>query len=63
VLFAVVCANVVIGFVQESKAEKALAALKQLTVPKAMAVRDGDVHVIDAEELIVGDIVCLEEGR
>jgi len=63
VLFAVVCANVIIGFVQESKAEKALAALKQLTVPKATVTRDGDVHVIDAQNVVVGDIICLEEGN
>lgn len=38
-------------------------ALRSLTVPKATIIRDGDMKVIDAKELVVGDIVQLEEGN
>ena len=38
-------------------------ALKSLTVPKATVLRDGELKVIDAKELVVGDVVSLEEGN
>jgi len=61
-LFAVVIANVVIGFVQEMKAEKALEELKNLSVPHAVVLRDGQRKQIEARQVVTGDIVILEEG-
>lgn len=61
-LFIVVVVNVIIGFVQEYKAEKALSGLLTLDVPKATAMRDSERIEIDASELVPGDLVLLEEG-
>ena len=57
IIFFVICANAVIGAVQEKKAQGALEALKKLSVLKATVLRDGVVKNIDAEELVPGDIV------
>ncbi|MCJ7710258.1 MAG: HAD-IC family P-type ATPase, partial [Chloroflexi bacterium] len=62
VILAIVVLNGVIGFVQEYRAEQAMAALKQMTSPTARVVRDGEVLVIRAAELVPGDIVQLEAG-
>ncbi|KAG0236825.1 P-type ATPase [Actinomortierella wolfii] len=62
VLLIVVILNTIIGFTQEYKASKALDALTRLSVPKAQVLRDGQVSVINSEELVPGDIVILEEG-
>ncbi|KAF9978921.1 P-type ATPase [Actinomortierella ambigua] len=62
VLLVVVVLNTIIGFTQEYKASKALDALTRLSVPKAQVLRDGQVSVINSEELVPGDIVILEEG-
>lgn len=58
----VVLLNAVIGFLQEYKAEKAIEALKKMTAASALALRDGRLQKIPAEELVPGDIVVLEEG-
>ena len=50
------------GVVQESKAEKALDALKSLSAPHARVIRDGKEMVIDAVDLVPGDILHLEAG-
>ena len=50
------------GVLQESKAEKALDALKNLSAPHARVLRDGKETVIDASELVPGDIIRLEAG-
>ncbi|MBQ1376946.1 MAG: cation-translocating P-type ATPase [Lachnospiraceae bacterium] len=63
IIFFVICANAVIGAVQEKKAQGALEALKKLSVLKATVLRDGVVKNIDAEELVPGDIVYLAEGQ
>ncbi|ORX90715.1 calcium ATPase [Basidiobolus meristosporus CBS 931.73] len=63
VLLVVIALNTIIGFTQEYKASKALEALTSLTVPKAQVVRDGNQQIIDATELVPGDIVILEEGE
>ena len=63
IILLVVLINAVIGVVQESKAEAALEALKNLTSPTAMVKRNGKVVEIPAAELVVGDIVVLEAGR
>ncbi len=63
VILAIVVINAVIGVVQESKAEKALEALKKLTVTHALVRRDGVVQEVPADDLVVGDIVILDAGR
>ncbi len=63
IIFGVVIINALIGTIQEMKAEKALEALKKLSAPTATVRRDGKTVEIPAEELVVGDIVILEEGR
>jgi P-type Ca2+ transporter type 2C len=60
---AIVILNAVLGFTQEYRAEKAMAALKMLTVPSVKVRRDGDVSEISAVELVPGDIVILEAGN
>ncbi|RKO88309.1 E1-E2 ATPase-domain-containing protein [Blyttiomyces helicus] len=62
VLLAVVVLNVVIGFTQEYKANKALEALLSLSVPQATVIRDGKQESISSVLLVPGDIVVLEEG-
>ncbi|EJO5348785.1 calcium-translocating P-type ATPase, PMCA-type [Clostridium botulinum] len=59
----VVIINTIIGIVQESKAEKALEALKQLSTPKALVRRDGKNIEIPSEDVVPGDIVVLDAGR
>jgi P-type Ca2+ transporter type 2C len=61
-IFAVVLLNGILGYVQESGAEKALAALKTLASSKVRLLRDGNPLEIDAKELVPGDIILLEAG-
>lgn len=58
----IVILNAVMGVLQESKAEKALDALKGLSAPHARVIRDGAEKIIDASELVPGDIIRLEAG-
>ena len=58
----IVVLNAVIGVMQESKAEKALDALKNLSAPHARVLRDGEEMIIDAANLVPGDIIKLEAG-
>jgi len=62
VILAVVALNSVIGVVQESRAENALEALRQLSAPHARVLRDGVVTEIAAADVVVGDVVVLETG-
>ena len=62
VILLIVMANIVIGVVQEYRAEAALEALRRLSSPRARVLRDGEVHVIDASEVVVGDVLVLETG-
>ncbi|MBD8021890.1 cation-translocating P-type ATPase [Brevibacterium gallinarum] len=62
VIAAVIILNTLIGLVQELKAADAVAALKQMTSPSATVTRDGRTQVIDAAELVPGDILHLGEG-
>jgi Ca2+-transporting ATPase len=61
-ILAIVVLNSVLGFSQEFRAEKAMAALKQLAVPTVKVRRDGHVVEISARELVPGDVVLLEAG-
>lgn len=62
VIFAAIFLNTVIGFIQENRANQALAALKKLVEYKARVIRDGHESIIDAQELVSGDIIILESG-
>jgi Ca2+-transporting ATPase len=62
VILAIVVLNGVVGFVQEYRAEQAMAALKRLTSPSARILRDGSVASIQASALVPGDVVRLEAG-
>lgn len=62
VIFAAVFINTVLGFYQEYKAQKALAALQQLLAPKAKVIRDGKQKEIDASQIVPGDLVILTIG-
>ena len=62
IIMAVVLINAVLGVFQESKAEKAIEALQEMSAATSKVLRDGKVHVIHSEDLVVGDIVLLEAG-
>ncbi|MDP3516410.1 MAG: HAD-IC family P-type ATPase [Pseudohongiella sp.] len=62
VILAVVLVNTVLGFVQEGKAEKAIAAIRDMLAPRATVIRDGVRQTIDAQILVPGDLVLLEAG-
>jgi Ca2+-transporting ATPase len=61
-ILAIVVLNAVIGFYQEFSAEKSIAALKEMTAPRAKVRRDGKVSLIPAAEIVPGDILVLEAG-
>lgn len=61
-ILLIVVLNAVMGVMQESKAEKSLEALQNLSAPHARVLRDGKVQVIDAVKLVPGDIIMLEAG-
>ncbi len=63
VIIAIVVLNAALGFVQDFRAEKALAALKKLAVPVVRVRRAGVVREMSARELVPGDIVLLEVGN
>ena len=61
-ILAIVLLNAIIGYVQESHAASAIAALRQMSAAQAHAVRDGERRSIDSAELVPGDIIIIEEG-
>lgn len=63
IIVLVVMLNAIIGVAQESKAEKALEALKKLSSPKALVIRDKVTIEISSEDVVPGDIVVLDAGR
>jgi len=62
VIILIVIINVVLGLMQESKAEQALDALKKMNTYKTTVIRDGKKMIIDARELVPGDIIELNTG-
>ena len=62
IILAVVLINAVLGVFQESKAEKAIEALQEMSAAMSKVLRDGKVIHVPSEELVVGDIVLLEAG-
>lgn len=63
VILIVVLINAGIGFMQKYKAEKAVEALQEFVSPRAIVIRDGAEHEIDAKLIVPGDIIVLAEGN
>lgn len=62
VIFGVVIINVIVGYIQELKAEEAIESLKQMMYTEAIVIRDGKKITISSVDLVPGDIVLLESG-
>src|SRR6056297_2500548 len=62
VILAVVVVNAVIGFVQEGRAEQAMAAIHGMLAPRAAVLRDGTRVTVDAGDIVPGDIVLVQAG-
>ena len=61
-ILLIVVLNAMMGVIQESKAEKALDALKNMSAPHARVIRGGEEKIINASELVPGDVILLEAG-
>ncbi|MGN0666178.1 MAG: cation-translocating P-type ATPase [Huintestinicola sp.] len=61
-IIIIVAVNAILGFVQEYRTEKTLLALKNMTAPTARVYRDGHMTVMEAAELVPGDIISMEAG-
>ena len=62
IILFVVILNATLGVLQESKAEKAIEALKEMTSATSKVLRDGTVCIVKSEDLVVGDVILLEAG-
>ena len=62
VIICVITMNAVLGTVQHFKAEKSLEALKSMSSPTAKVMRDNNIHIVNASDVTVGDIVLVEQG-
>jgi Ca2+-transporting ATPase len=62
-ILAIIVLNAAMGYVQEKKAEEAMAALKRMAVPEVTLVRSGETVVMSAREVVPGDILILETGN
>jgi len=62
-ILVIVLLNATIGFVQEYRAEKAVAALRQMAAPSARVRRQGEIRELPAHQLVPGDVVLLEAGN
>ncbi|MBK7859857.1 MAG: cation-translocating P-type ATPase [Archangiaceae bacterium] len=61
-ILAVVLLNATLGFIQESRAASAVAALRKMSAARAHVVRDGERRDVDAREVVPGDVIVIEEG-
>jgi Ca2+-transporting ATPase len=61
-IVAIVLLNAVLGYVQEARAEQAVAALQAMSAPHARVLRDGQQQTVDAVAVVPGDVLLLEEG-
>src|SRR5918998_1927285 len=61
-IFAIVLLNGALGYVQESRAERAVAALREMAAAEASVVRDGERRSTPAADLVPGDLILVEEG-
>jgi Ca2+-transporting ATPase len=62
VIGAIIVLNAILGFVQEYRAERAMAALKRMAAPRVKVRRGGELKQLDAHEIVPGDIILLEAG-
>ncbi|MBQ8230196.1 MAG: calcium-translocating P-type ATPase, PMCA-type [Clostridia bacterium] len=62
IIMAVVLINAILGVLQESKAEKAIEALQEMSAATSKVLRDGKILIVPSEDLVVGDVVLLEAG-
>jgi len=62
IILAVVLINAILGVLQESKAEKAIEALQEMSKAQSKVIRDGKQITIPSEDLVVGDVIVLEAG-
>lgn len=63
IILAIVILNAILGVVQEAKARRSLEALKNLSAPLALVIRDGEMKQLDSTLLVPGDIIILEAGN
>jgi Ca2+-transporting ATPase len=61
-IFAVVLLNATMGYIQESRAEAAVAALRAMSAATATVIRDGERHTIAAADIVPGDVILVDEG-
>jgi len=62
IILGIVTLNAILGLVQESRAKRAMEALKEISQPEAKVLRNGIIITVSVEEIVVGDIVYLETG-
>jgi len=61
-ILVIIVLNAILGFIQEYRAEKSLAALKKLSSPTSKVIRDGKQMIVPSADLVIGDLITLEAG-